>query len=156
LTRSEQADRAVLTNAQVLSEGVDLPAVDAIVFADRTSSVRRIVQALGRALRKPPTLDHKTASLIIPAYTPPGADPTDLLDTPYEALWLITAALRHHDQSIAARAPHNNTKRRLDRDTHQLLVRRLRRGSRTPPRSTTSIAPCCGRSPSKTTAVSAR
>ncbi|NED33055.1 helicase associated domain-containing protein [Streptomyces sp. SID8499] len=126
LTRFEQADRAVLTNAQVLSEGVDLPAVDAIVFADRTSSVRRIVQALGRALRKPPTLDHKTASLIIPAYTPPGADPTDLLDTPYEALWLITAALRHHDQSIAARAPHNNTKRRLDRDTHQLLARRFR------------------------------
>ncbi|RLU80189.1 helicase [Streptomyces griseocarneus] len=126
LARFTEADRAVLTNAQVLGEGVDLPAVDAIVFADRTASVRRIVQALGRALRKPPTLQHKTASLVIPAYTPPDADPTDLLGTPYEALWLVTAALRHHDQSIAARAPRKNTTRRLDRDTHQLIARRFR------------------------------
>ncbi|MFE3776369.1 Helicase associated domain protein [Streptomyces sp. NPDC059122] len=126
LDRFADATRGILTNAQVLGEGVDLPAVDAVVFADRTASVRRIVQALGRALRKPPTVEHKTASLVIPAYTPPDADPTDLLGTPYEALWLVTAALRHHDQSIAARAPRKNTKRRLDRGTHQLLARRFR------------------------------
>ncbi|MGW2714410.1 helicase-related protein [Streptomyces sp. NPDC001356] len=121
------ANRGILTNAQVLGEGVDLPAVDAIVFADRTASVRRIVQALGRALRKPPTTEHKTASLVIPAYTPPDADPTDLLGTPYEALWLITVALRHHDQTIAARAPpRKNTKRRLTTETHQLITRRFR------------------------------
>ncbi|MFH8224730.1 Helicase associated domain protein [Streptomyces sp. NPDC018057] len=120
------ADRAVITNAQVLSEGIDLPAVDAIVFASRTESVRRIVQALGRALRKPPTVDVKTASLVIPAYTPPDADPTDLLDTPYEALWLITAALRHHDQTIAARAPRKTTAHRLDDTTHRLITRRFR------------------------------
>ncbi|MEV8022797.1 Helicase associated domain protein [Streptomyces sp. NPDC086554] len=126
LDRFAKATRGILTNAQVLGEGVDLPAVDAIVFADRTASVRRIVQALGRALRKPPTLETKTASLVIPAYTPPDADPTDLLSTPYEALWLVTAALRHHDQSIAARAPRKNTKRHLATDTHQLLARRFR------------------------------
>ncbi|MFF2653954.1 Helicase associated domain protein [Streptomyces sp. NPDC058045] len=120
------ADRAVITNAQVLGEGIDLPAVDAIVFASRTQSVRRIVQALGRALRKPPTTKVKTASLIIPAYTPPGADPTDLLDTPFEALWLITAALRHHDQTIAARAPRKATAHRLDDTTHRLITRRFR------------------------------
>ncbi|MET9647644.1 Helicase associated domain protein [Streptomyces syringium] len=120
------ADRAVITNAQVLGEGIDLPAVDAIVFASRTESVRRIVQALGRALRKPPTADVKTASLVIPAYTPPDSDPTDLLDTPYEALWLITAALRHHDQTIAARAPRKATAHRLDDTTHRLLSRRFR------------------------------
>ncbi|MEU2249768.1 Helicase associated domain protein [Streptomyces sp. NPDC019224] len=120
------ADRAVISNAQVLGEGIDLPAVDAIVFASRTQSVRRIVQALGRALRKPPTTDVKTASLIIPAYTPPDADPTNLLDTPYEALWLITAALRHHDQTIAARAPRKTTAHRLDNTTHRLLTRRFR------------------------------
>ncbi|MFD7499350.1 Helicase associated domain protein [Streptomyces sp. NPDC059832] len=126
LTGFADADRSVLTNAQVLAEGVDLPAVDAIVFADRTASVRRIVQALGRALRKPPTIECKTASLVIPAYTPPDADPTDLLSTPYEALWLVTAALRHHDQSIAARAPRKTTAHRLDSDTHRLLTRRFR------------------------------
>ncbi|MFF9403659.1 Helicase associated domain protein [Streptomyces sp. NPDC014744] len=126
LDQFANADRAVITNAQVLSEGIDLPAADAIVFASRTESVRRIVQALGRALRKPPTLDVKTASLIIPAYIPPDSDLTDLLDTPYEALWLITAALRHHDQTIAARAPRRTTAHRLDSDTHRLLTRRFR------------------------------
>ncbi|MFE2377228.1 Helicase associated domain protein [Streptomyces sp. NPDC059398] len=126
LGRFMNADRAVITNAQVLSEGIDLPVVDAIVFASRTESVRRIVQALGRALRKPPTTDVKTASLVIPAYIPPEADPTDLLDTPFEALWLITAALRHHDQTIAARAPRKATAHRLDDSTHRLLARRFR------------------------------
>ncbi|MFE7628425.1 Helicase associated domain protein, partial [Streptomyces sp. NPDC057509] len=126
LDRFANADRAVITNAQVLSEGIDLPAVDAIVFASRTESVRRIVQALGRALRKPPTIEVKTASLVIPAYISPGSDPTNLLDTPYEALWLITAALRHHDQTIAARAPRKATAHRLDESTHRLITRRFR------------------------------
>ncbi|MEU3228433.1 Helicase associated domain protein, partial [Streptomyces sp. NPDC006976] len=126
LDRFANADRAVITNAQVLSEGIDLPAVDAIVFASRTESVRRIVQALGRALRKPPTIEVKTASLVIPAYIPPGSDPANLLDTPYEALWLITAALRHHDQTIAARAPRKATAHRLDESTHRLITRRFR------------------------------
>ena len=126
LTDFAIADRAVLTNSQVLGEGIDLPAVDAVVFADRTASVRRIVQALGRALRKPPTQTTKTASLVIPAYIPHGADPTDLLGTPYEALWLVTAALRHHDQTIAARAPRTTAKRRLEQGTRTLLARRFR------------------------------
>ncbi|MGW6207382.1 Helicase associated domain protein [Streptomyces sp. NPDC055089] len=126
LTDFAAAGRAILTNAQVLGEGVDLPAVDAVVFADRTASVRRIVQALGRALRKPPTLATKTASLVVPAYIPHGADPTDLLGTPYEALWLVTAALRHHDQTIAARAPRTTAKRRLEQGTRTLLTRRFR------------------------------
>lgn len=126
LDQFANADRAVITNAEVLSEGIDLPAVDAIVFASRTESVRRIVQALGRALRKPPTVEVKIASLVIPAYTPPNADPTDLLGTPYEALWLITAALRHHDQTIAARAPRKTTVHRLDDATHRLITRRFR------------------------------
>ncbi|MFE2828593.1 Helicase associated domain protein [Streptomyces sp. NPDC059271] len=125
ITRFTAAEYGILANAKVLGEGLDLPAVDAIVFADRTASVRRIVQALGRALRKPPTVDTKCASLIIPAYIPPGADPTDLLGTPYEALWLVTAALRHHDQTIAARAPRTKNQHPA-RDSHTYITRRFR------------------------------
>jgi len=125
LARFADAKRGVLANAKVLGEGVDLPAVDGIVFADRTASVRRIVQALGRALRKPPTLKTKTASLVVPAYIPPGADPTDLLGTPYEALWLVTAALRHHDQTIAARAPRSKNQHPA-RDSHTYITKRFR------------------------------
>ncbi|MEV4228282.1 Helicase associated domain protein [Streptomyces bobili] len=125
IARFTDAERGVLANAKILGEGVDLPAVDAVVFADRTASVRRIVQALGRALRKPPTLKKKTASLVIPAYIPPDTDPTDLLGTPYEALWLVTAALRHHDQTIAARAPRAKNQHPA-RDSHTYITRRFR------------------------------
>ncbi|MFD9041173.1 DEAD/DEAH box helicase [Streptomyces bottropensis] len=125
IARFTDAERGVLANAKILGEGVDLPAVDGVVFADRTASVRRIVQALGRALRKPPTLQAKTASLVIPAYIPPGADPTDLLGTPFEALWLVTAALRHHDQTIAARAPRAKNQHPA-RDSHTYITRRFR------------------------------
>ncbi|MEU6237704.1 helicase-related protein [Kitasatospora sp. NPDC047058] len=42
----------ILCNARLLSEGIDIPAVDVIVFADPKSSVIDIVQAVGRALRQ--------------------------------------------------------------------------------------------------------
>lgn len=55
----------------MVAEGVDIPSVDAIVFADPTRSVIRCVQAPDRA----PRLDvsGNTASLIVPVYVPPGA-----------------------------------------------------------------------------------
>ncbi|MFF9206325.1 DEAD/DEAH box helicase family protein [Streptomyces sp. NPDC014986] len=59
------ADCAILANSKLIAEGVDIPSVDAIVFADPTRSVIRCVQALGRALRL--DVSGKTASLIVPA-----------------------------------------------------------------------------------------
>ena len=44
--------RALITNAKCLTEGVDVPNIDCIVFADPRKSKVDIVQALGRALRK--------------------------------------------------------------------------------------------------------
>ncbi|MDT0382131.1 Helicase associated domain protein [Streptomyces sp. DSM 42041] len=119
-TRFAQADTAILANAKLISEGIDIPSVDAIVFADPTRSVIRCVQALGRALR--PDVSGKTASLIVPAYVPPGADPEDILGTPYEPVWAITSALASHDHRILERLP--NKTRRLSRETSRLIQRR--------------------------------
>jgi len=44
--------KALITNARCLTEGVDVPNIDCIVFADPRKSKVDIVQALGRALRK--------------------------------------------------------------------------------------------------------
>lgn len=46
------SSRALITNAKCLTEGVDVPNIDCIVFADPRKSKVDIVQALGRALRK--------------------------------------------------------------------------------------------------------
>jgi superfamily II DNA or RNA helicase len=111
---------AILANAKLISEGIDIPSVDAIVFADPTRSVRRCVQALGRALRL--SVSGKVAGLIIPVYIPPGADPQDILGTAYEPVWAITTALASHDHRIAERLP--DKANRLSRETSRLIQHR--------------------------------
>ncbi|MGV9290708.1 Helicase associated domain protein [Streptomyces sp. NPDC003719] len=114
------ADRAVLANSKLIAEGVDIPSVDAIVFADPTRSVIRCAQALGRALRL--DVSGKTASLIIPVYIPPGADSEDILGTAYEPVWAIASALAGHDHRILERLP--DKANRLPRETSQVIQRR--------------------------------
>ncbi|MER7183599.1 Helicase associated domain protein [Streptomyces hyaluromycini] len=115
-----RAGCAILANAKLIAEGIDIPSVDAIVFADPTRSVRRCVQALGRALRI--SVSGKVASLIIPAYIPPAADPHNILGTSYEPVWAITTALASHDHRILERLP--DKANRLPRETSQLIENR--------------------------------
>ncbi|MFF7105214.1 Helicase associated domain protein [Streptomyces nigra] len=114
------ADCAVLANSRLISEGVDIPSVDAIVFADPTRSVIRCVQALGRALRL--DVSGKTASLIVPVYVPPGADGENILGTSYEPVWAIACALASHDHRILERLP--DKANRLPKETSQVIARR--------------------------------
>lgn len=44
-------DNALITNARCLTEGVDVPSIDCVLFADPRQSKIDIVQAVGRALR---------------------------------------------------------------------------------------------------------
>ncbi|MFF1932013.1 Helicase associated domain protein [Streptomyces sp. NPDC058228] len=111
---------AILTNAKVIAEGVDIPSVDAVVFADPTSSITRCVQGLGRALRI--DVSGKTASLIVPVYLPPAADPEDILGTAYEPVWAIATALASHDHRILERLP--NKANRLPRETSSIIAHR--------------------------------
>ncbi|MGW3248619.1 Helicase associated domain protein [Streptomyces sp. NPDC001070] len=119
--RFAQAPCAIMANAKVVAEGVDIPSVDAVVFADVSRSVIRVVQALGRALRQPADAG-KVASLVIPAYIPPTADPADILGTPYEPVWAIATALASHDHRIAERLP--NKTNRLPQETRELIAHR--------------------------------
>ncbi|MGW5679257.1 Helicase associated domain protein [Streptomyces sp. NPDC003860] len=114
------ADSAILANSRLIAEGVDIPSVDAIVFADPTRSVIRCVQALGRALRL--DVSGKTASLIVPVYVPPGADSENILGTAYEPVWAIACALASHDHRILERLP--DKANRLPRETSTVIQRR--------------------------------
>ncbi|MGI5372592.1 Helicase associated domain protein [Streptomyces iakyrus] len=114
------ADCAILANSRLIAEGVDIPSVDAIVFADPTRSVIRCVQALGRALRL--DVSGKTASLIVPVYVPPGADGENILGTAYEPVWAIACALASHDHRILERLP--DKANRLPRETSGVIERR--------------------------------
>ncbi|MGW4022106.1 Helicase associated domain protein [Streptomyces sp. NPDC005009] len=102
---------AVLSNARVLGEGIDVPAIDAVVFADPKTSPVDSVQAVGRALRQKPGAGKK-ATLVVPVYLTPDEDPDDLLGADaYTPLWRTIQALRAHDNRLEARLADPRTHR---------------------------------------------
>lgn len=62
--------RAVLTNCRCCSEGVDIPAIDSLLFAHPKTSTIDIIQSIGRALRQTPG-DGKISTIVIPIYMAP-------------------------------------------------------------------------------------
>lgn len=90
----------VVSNARVLTEGVDVPAVDAICFLDARSSVIDIIQAIGRVLR--PCPGKRLGTIIVPISLPAdGDDDTTLLLSRFGLLWSVLRGLRAHDQRFA-------------------------------------------------------
>ncbi|MDT0307285.1 Helicase associated domain protein [Streptomyces sp. DSM 44917] len=91
----------VVTNARVLSEGVDAPAVDAVAFLDGRDSVIDTIQAVGRALRLGGRKE-KTASVIIPVILTEDQDPQQgLAGSQWAGVWRVLRALRAHDERLA-------------------------------------------------------
>ncbi|MER5354616.1 Helicase associated domain protein [Kitasatospora sp. NPDC002551] len=90
----------VVSNARCLGEGVDVPAVDAILFAHPKRSAVDIVQAVGRALR--PHADAAGPSTIIVPLVLPEEDGEvgDLDPGDYDILWQVVRALRAHDEPL--------------------------------------------------------
>ncbi len=97
----------VLANSRVLGEGVDMPAVDAIVFTAPKRSVIDTVQAVGRAMRPHPD-GRGTATVVVPILLPDDqVDPAAYYDhvgasPEWDVLWHVVRALRAHDDLLAA------------------------------------------------------
>lgn len=92
----------VLTNARCLTEGVDVPALDAVMFLTPRRSKIDIVQAVGRVMRKPP--GKHLGYVILPIAITAGLDPAVALDKnkDYDAVWEVLQALRAHDERFNA------------------------------------------------------
>jgi predicted helicase len=92
----------ILTNAKCLTEGVDVPALDAVMFLAPRRSKIDIVQAVGRVMRKPP--GKQLGYVILPVAIPAGVDPaTALSKNPnYDVVWEVLQALRAHDERFNA------------------------------------------------------
>ncbi len=96
----------VVCNVRCLAEGVDVPALDAVIFFNARASQVDVVQSVGRIMRnfrrgKPG--EKKFGYIIIPVVVTPGTKPEELLDkTDFSAVWQILTALRSHDESFNA------------------------------------------------------
>jgi superfamily II DNA or RNA helicase len=96
----------VVSNARCLTVGVDVPAVDAVVFAEPKSSGIDVVQAVGRALRRNPE-GSGVATILIPVLLPdtPGeVTDSDLSD--WATVWQVVRAMRAHDTVFAGELDH--------------------------------------------------
>ncbi len=92
----------ILTNARCLSEGVDVPALDAILFLHPRKSQIDVVQSVGRVMRR--AEGKKMGYVILPVGVPAGVEPEKALDDndKYKVVWQILNALRAHDDRLDA------------------------------------------------------
>ncbi len=92
----------ILTNARCLSEGVDVPALDAILFLHPRKSQIDVVQSVGRVMRR--AEGKKMGYVILPVAVPAGKAPEEALDDneKYRVVWQILNALRAHDDRLDA------------------------------------------------------
>lgn len=102
--KADQGDDVcrILTNARCLSEGVDVPALDAILFMHPRKSQIDVVQSVGRVMRR--AEGKKMGYVILPIGVPAGMSPEDSLNDNerYRVVWQILNALRSHDERFDA------------------------------------------------------
>ncbi|MUL61003.1 restriction endonuclease subunit R [Mycobacterium sp. CBMA 213] len=101
LLESAPADTlTVVSSARCLSAGIDVPAVDGVLFADPKNSDVDVIQAVGRALRTAPNKTH--GMILIPVCIPAGFDEDTVLSTgSFAAVWRILRGLRAMDPRLA-------------------------------------------------------
>src|SRR5665811_1217809 len=92
----------ILSNARCLSEGVDVPALDAVLFLNPRNSVVDVVQSVGRVMRKAPGKEH--GYVILPIGVPAGIQADQALsdNKRYKVVWQVLQALRAHDDRFNA------------------------------------------------------
>ncbi|MFI7494474.1 DEAD/DEAH box helicase [Kocuria sp. M4R2S49] len=92
----------ILSNARCLSEGVDVPALDAVMFLNPRNSVVDVIQSVGRVMRKAPEKDY--GYIILPVAVPAGMAPEQALadNQRFKVVWQVLQALRAHDDRFNA------------------------------------------------------
>lgn len=96
----EADERAVLSNARCLSEGVDVPSLDGVAFIDPRSSQVDIIQAVGRAIRL--SADKKAGTIVLPVFIAAGEDAENTIEASnFKPIWDVLNALKAHDNVLA-------------------------------------------------------
>lgn len=94
----------ILSNVRCLSEGVDVPSLDAVLFLTPRNSQVDVVQSVGRVMRTTPDGSKKRGYVILPVVIPAGVEPHVALNDneTYKVVWQVLQALRSHDDKFNA------------------------------------------------------
>ncbi|MCY4381324.1 MAG: DEAD/DEAH box helicase family protein, partial [Proteobacteria bacterium] len=119
LAEENTGECRMVSNVRCLSEGVDVPSLDGIVFFHPKKSQQEVVQAVGRVMRK--ATGKQFGYIIIPVVTPSEEEAYSTLqqDKPYETVVQVINALRSHDSRLDAEI--HGSKMDLDQDFSELL-----------------------------------
>ena len=100
--KEDSDDTRILTNVRCLSEGVDVPSLDAVMFLSARNSEVDVVQSVGRVMRRSP--GKKYGYIIIPVLVPSDVEADKALDDNkrYAVVWTVLNALRAHDDTFNA------------------------------------------------------
>lgn len=92
----------ILTNARCLTEGVDVPNLDAVLFLNPRNSMVDVIQAVGRVMRR--AEGKKYGYIILPIAIPDGVSTAQALNDNdrYKVVWQVLQALRAHDERMDA------------------------------------------------------
>jgi predicted helicase len=105
----KESKYGIISNARCLTEGVDVPVIDSVYFVNPKSSLIDIVQACGRALRKPRDGKKKTAYFIVPILIPEGKIEAEIInEVDFEMLHNLIQSLRDQDLRLAEWINHIN------------------------------------------------
>ena len=92
----------ILSNARCLTEGIDVPALDAILFLNPRKSEIDVVQAVGRVMRRSPGKQY--GYIILPIAQAPGTTPQESVnESSYKAVWQVINAISAHDDRFEAK-----------------------------------------------------
>ena len=104
--RTEASEDAchILSNVRCLGEGVDVPALDAVLFLEPRKSQIDVVQAVGRVMRLAKEQGKKRGYIVIPIGIPAGIPPKEALanNERYRVIWQVVNALKSHDRRLEA------------------------------------------------------
>lgn len=92
----------ILTNARCLTEGVDVPSLDAVLFLNPRNSMVDVIQAVGRVMRI--SEGKQFGYIILPIAIPEGMSTSQALqdNNRYKVVWQVLQALRAHDERMDA------------------------------------------------------
>lgn len=98
----DPAECRMLTNARCLSEGVDVPSLDAVIFVSPKNSQVDVVQSVGRVMRR--SEGKKYGYIIIPVIIPEDVEGDEVLEkhANFKVVWTVLNALRAHDDRFNA------------------------------------------------------
>lgn len=101
-TSADSNECRILNNVRCLSEGVDVPSLDAVLFLSARNSQVDVVQSVGRVMRKAP--GKKYGYIIIPVVVPSDIEPSEALkdNERFKVVWSVLNALRAHDDRFNA------------------------------------------------------